>query len=207
MLIYLTKKAQICYTVRVKYNWVFNIRNEKLMSDTLLLNADHQPISILPLSVIGWQHAVKLMFLDRITVLETYEDRVIRSEHLTIHVPAVAVTKEYFNFKKGVKFSRHNMYLRDLYRCQYCADTFPNSELTIDHVIPRAMGGTTNWENCVTSCKDCNSRKGHKLQKPLRMPFKPIYHSLIRTWKDRHFHVGHPTWLVYLGVDRQVANG
>ena len=86
MLIYLTKKAQICYTVRVKYNWVFNIRNEKLMSDTLLLNADHQPISILPLSVIGWQHAVKLMFLDRITVLETYEDRVIRSEIGRAHV-------------------------------------------------------------------------------------------------------------------------
>ena len=111
------------------------------MADTLLLNADHQPISILPLSVIGWQHALKLYFLDRIVILESYEDRVIRSEHMSINVPAVAVTKEYYNFKKGVKFSRHNMYLRDLYQCQYCGDTFPTSELTIDHVIPRAMGG------------------------------------------------------------------
>lgn len=191
----------------VKYSWVFNIRNENFMSDTLLLNADHQPISILPLSVIGWQHALKLHFLDRITILESYEDRVIRSEHLSIHVPAVAVTKDYYNFKKGVKFSRHNLYLRDLFQCQYCGDTFPNAELTIDHVIPRVMGGTTNWENCVTSCKACNSKKGHKLQKPLRMPYKPSYHSLIKTWKDRHFHVGHPSWLAYLGVERKVANG
>jgi 5-methylcytosine-specific restriction endonuclease McrA len=177
------------------------------MADTLLLNADHQPISILPLSVIGWQHAVKLMFLDRIHVLESYEDRVIRSEHLTIHVPAVAVTKEYFNFKKGVKFSRHNMYLRDLYQCQYCGDTFPNAELTIDHVIPRASGGKTSWDNAVTACKPCNHKKGSKLQTPLRMPFAPSYHSLIKIWKDRPFHVGHPSWLQYLGIDRQVVNG
>lgn len=176
------------------------------MSDTLLLNADLQPISILPLSVIGWQHAVKLMFLDRIHVLESYEDREIRSEHLTIKIPAVAMTKEYFNFKKAVKFSRHNMYLRDLYQCQYCGDTFPNAELTIDHVIPRAAGGKTTWENSVTACKPCNSRKGHKLQTPLRMPFKPTYHSLIKMWKDRQFNVGHPSWNQYLGIDKAVAN-
>ena len=119
----------------------------------------------------------------------------------------MAVTKNYFTKKRNVRFSRANMYLRDLYQCQYCADTFSHDELTIDHVIPRAMGGVTSWENCVTACKPCNSDKGHKLRKPIRMPFKPSYHSLIKTWKDRPFHVGHPSWLNYLGIDRQVVNG
>jgi len=45
----------------------------------LLLNVNYEPISILPLSIINWQHAIKLMFLDRITVLETYDNHVARS--------------------------------------------------------------------------------------------------------------------------------
>ncbi len=32
------------------------------MSHTLLLNKDYNPISVLPLSVINWQHSIKLMF-------------------------------------------------------------------------------------------------------------------------------------------------
>ena len=85
------------------------------MSDTLLLNQDYSPISILPLSVIGWQHAIKLMFLGRVNVIETYPNWLIRSEKLTINVPSVCVTKDYFHYKKGVRFSRYNMYLRDLF--------------------------------------------------------------------------------------------
>jgi 5-methylcytosine-specific restriction endonuclease McrA len=173
----------------------------------LLLNADFNPISILPLSVIDWQHALKLYFLDRITVLETYENRVVRSEHLSVGIPAVAMTKEYFNFKKGVKFSRHNLYLRDLYTCQYCGDTFRTEELTIDHVIPRTLGGKTVWENTVASCKPCNSNKGHKLMKPLRMPFKPDYYNLVKQWKNSgSFHVEHESWNQYLGIKSKVAN-
>ena len=76
------------------------------MSETLLLNSDFNPISVLPLSVISWQHAIKLHFLDRIQILETYDDWEIHSEYLTMKVPAVAVTKDYFKFKKAAKFSR-----------------------------------------------------------------------------------------------------
>lgn len=176
------------------------------MSDTLLLNSDFNPISILPLSVVSWQHAVKLYFLDRVTILETYPDRVIRSEHLTMEIPSVCVTKEYFNYKKTVKFSRANMFLRDLYQCQYCGDTFNTNELTLDHVIPRASGGKTTWENSVTACKPCNYKKGSKLQKPIRAPFKPDYYSLINQWKNKPIRHIHPSWLKYLGMEEAVVN-
>lgn len=179
------------------------------MEQTLILNRDFNPISILPLSVTDWQHAIKLYFLDRVEILESYPGRVIRSEHLEIQIPSVVMTKEYFNFKKNVKFSRHNLFLRDLYVCQYCGDTFRESDLTIDHVIPRVAGGKTSWENCSTSCKSCNSRKGHKLQKPIRMPFKPDYYNLVKQWKLRSqpFHLGHESWGKYLGIADKVANG
>jgi len=168
------------------------------MSDCLLLNADHNPISVLPLSIIGWQHAVKLMFLERVVVLEEYDDWIIRSARSAIHVPAVAVTKEYFNIKKMVKFSRSNLFLRDLYQCQYCGDTFSSSQLTLDHVIPRTMGGKTNWMNAVTACKPCNSKKSDKLMKPLHAPYKPDYYKLVKAWENVPFHVKHPSWNQYL---------
>jgi 5-methylcytosine-specific restriction endonuclease McrA len=170
------------------------------MSNTLLLNSNYEPISVLPLSVINWQHSIKLYFLDRVTILESYDDWVIHSEHLSISVPSVCVTKEYFNYKKAVKFSRANMYLRDLYTCQYCDETFPSKDLTIDHVVPRMAGGITNFENCTTSCKPCNHRKGSKLRKPIRMPYKPDYYSLVSKWKNRKIHVPHKSWYKYLGI-------
>ena len=70
------------------------------MSDCLLLNQDYRPISVLPLSVIGWQHAIKLMFLKKVHVLETYPDWIIRSENLAINVPSVCVTTDYFKYKR-----------------------------------------------------------------------------------------------------------
>jgi 5-methylcytosine-specific restriction endonuclease McrA len=170
------------------------------MSTTLLLNQNYEPISVLPLSVVSWQHAIKLYFLDRVTILESYEDKVVRSEYLTIPVPSVCVTKEYFNYKKAVKFSRSNLYLRDLYTCQYCDEVFDYGDLTIDHVIPRMAGGKTNFENTVTACKPCNHRKGSKIMKPIREPYKPDYYHLMGKWKNRPIHVPHVGWYKYLGL-------
>ena len=175
------------------------------MSATLLLNIDYTPISILPLSVIGWQHAIKLLVLDKVTVIEEYDDWQIRSARVSMNVPAVCVTKDYFNFKRLVHYSRHNMYLRDLYQCQYCGDTFDYNDLTIDHVIPRRMGGTTNWENCVTSCFPCNSKKGDRLQKPLRAAFRPDYYNLVGKWKSLPVTINHPSWYKYIGIQQPVA--
>lgn len=176
------------------------------MHQTLLLNSDYNPISILPLSVVSWQQAIKLYFLDRVEILETYPGQLIRSEKLVMEVPSVCVTKDYFNYKKSVKFSRSNVFLRDLYQCQYCNETFGISELTLDHVIPRSSGGRTVWDNTVTACKPCNLRKGSKLWKPNRAPFKPDYYSLIAQWKNKPVHRLHASWFKYIGLEESVVN-
>lgn len=170
------------------------------MSQVLLLNSDYNPISVLPLSVISWQHAVKLHFLERVTILEEYEDWIIHSEHFEMHVPAVVVSKEYFHFKKSAKFSRSNLFLRDMYQCQYCGEVFEYKDLTLDHVTPRSSGGKTTWENSVTACKDCNHRKGSKLWKPMREPYKPDHFQLINKWRQRPVAVPHASWYQYLGI-------
>jgi 5-methylcytosine-specific restriction endonuclease McrA len=168
------------------------------MSATLILNANWQPLSWLPLSVINWQQAIKLQFMERIEIIEYYDDWVVHSPSITLMVPALAITKDYHAFKKGIRFSRQNMYLRDLYQCQYCSDTFDHQELTIDHVIPRAKGGKTNWENCVAACVPCNQKKKDNYQKPLREPFKPDYWQLSSRRKGHTMDIKHPSWIPYL---------
>ena len=45
--------------------------------------------------------------------------------------------------------------------CHYCRQSFPPSELTMDHVIPVIRGGKSRKGNIVPCCKECNNRKKH----------------------------------------------
>lgn len=45
--------------------------------------------------------------------------------------------------------------------CYHCQQKFKKTELTMDHLVPIVRGGRTSKQNCVTSCKECNSRKGY----------------------------------------------
>lgn len=136
--------------------------------------------------------------MNKIEVIETYDTWEVHSPSTTLKVPALAVTKNFHAFKRGVRFSRGNLYLRDLFQCQYCAETFEYHELTIDHVIPRAKSGKTSWTNCVSSCHDCNTRKQDKLIKPIREPFKPDYWELAARRKNIEYNIKHPSWIPYL---------
>ena len=62
--------------------------------------------------------------------------------------------------KQVVKFNRRNIYARDGSLCQYCGKKLPTSELSLDHVVPRSLGGKTTWDNIVCACVACNVRKG-----------------------------------------------
>ena len=62
--------------------------------------------------------------------------------------------------RREVRFSRHNIFVRDGYMCQYCGERKSRSELNLDHVVPRTAGGLTTWENVVCACLECNRRKG-----------------------------------------------
>ena len=85
-------------------------------------------------------------------------------------VPEIIVLSMYDRLPKNeVKFTRHNVFVRDRLTCQYCGQSFEPRELNLDHVVPRDKGGNTIWENVVTSCIRCNSRKANKLPHEARM--------------------------------------
>lgn len=112
------------------------------------------------------------------------EGMAIRSSRLALVPPEVILLTQYEGRgERSVVFSRKNLFKRDRYTCQYCGSQPGPAELTIDHVLPRALGGTSTWENCVLACVECNRRKADRpLEKcglTLRkQPRKPSWRAL-----------------------------
>lgn len=137
------------------------------MQQTLVLDRGYAPVKVVP-----WQHALTLYFTGKVEIIEEY-DHDVRSTFLVIKMPAVVrLLRAFRRRKKPVKFSRVNIYGRDDYRCQYCGEQRPMGELTFDHVVPRAQGGTTTWTNIVTACTRCNARKGGRTPAQARMTLR-----------------------------------
>ena len=54
---------------------------------------------------------------------------------------------------------RFEILRRDGHRCHYCGATAEDAQLTVDHVIPIALGGADDPSNLVTACQSCNAGK------------------------------------------------
>lgn len=62
---------------------------------------------------------------------------------------------------------------RDGYQCQYCKASGPGVRLEVDHIVPRASGGTNDRVNLITACQPCNKAKwayrlGHDKEREIR---------------------------------------
>ena len=171
----------------------------------LVLNADYRPLSYYPLSLWTWQEAVKAAYLDRVDIVAEY-DHCVHSPSTVIRIPSVIVLKDYVKPQKRVAFTRFNLFLRDEFQCQYCG---ARGDLTFDHVVPRADGGVTSWENVVAACSPCNLRKGAKslrragmsLRKPPRAPGAEQLRNQGRKFPPNHLH---ESWLDFLYWDAEL---
>lgn len=116
---------------------------------------------------------------EKVEILETH-GREVRAVTFTFKLPSVVRLLRFVKLRKRpvVQFTRANIYARDNFTCQYCDERFEPEDLTFDHVIPVAQGGTRGWENIVTSCEPCNRKKGARtpeeagitLRRPPRRP-------------------------------------
>lgn len=142
--------------------------------ETLLLNSGFEPIA-----KIDWQKAITLIFTGKAEIVESYEDKDIRSVSVTIKMPAVVRLLKFMRggYKK-IKFSRENVYCRDNGKCQYCSKDVTRAEATYDHVVPKSHGGKSDWTNILISCFNCNQKKANRTpeqagMKPAKAPVKP----------------------------------
>ena len=174
----------------------------------LVLNADFRPLSYFPLSLWTWQDSVKAAFMDRVSVVSVYE-RQVHSPSFVMHLPSVIALKEYVPLHRKPAFTRFNVFLRDSFTCQYCGNGFRAEDLTFDHVIPRARGGRTTWENVVAACAPCNLWKGHRLLKkagmsPLRKPVRPSNRLLQERGRAFPPNFLHESWRDFLYWDSEL---
>jgi len=145
---------------------------------TLKLDQNYQP-----LEVITWADAITLLFLGKAEIVELYDGARVRSVSEEFNVPSVVrlVTRKFSKKRRGVKFSKVNVFFRDSFRCLYCGKKPGTSELTLDHVIPRCRRTPESyrrWENIVTACRPCNQHKAGRTPRQANMrllkePFKP----------------------------------
>lgn len=127
-----------------------------------------------PIEIISWKRAINLIFREKAEIIKEYEIE-LRSPKRTIKMPAVVrLIRGFKRPRKRVKFNTQNIILRDRFRCMYCGKKFPASELTKDHVIPRAQGGETSWENIVCCCVRCNDKKRDRTPQQANMKLKKV---------------------------------
>ena len=168
----------------------------------LVLNADYTPLSYYPLSLWPWQTAVKAMFLERVDVVAHY-DREVHSPSIALKLPSVIALRDYVRPNEYPAFTRFNLFLRDRFSCVYCGS---RRELTFDHVIPRAQGGRTMWENVATACAPCNLKKGGRTPGEAHMhiqrePIRPTSWQLQEHGRAFPPNYLHESWRDYLYWD------
>lgn len=152
---------------------------------TLVLNRNWQPVGVATVAkslVKVWNEVARIVdpadyqlytWEDWAELTPTDGEPFISTARLKLRVPEVVTLTSYDRLPtNAVTFSRRNVFKRDRFTCQYCGGQPGGEELTIDHVIPRAQGGTSTWENCVLACIDCNSVKADRTPDQARMPLK-----------------------------------
>ena len=75
--------------------------------------------------------------MDRVSVLNEY-DKAVHSPSMTMKLPSVIALKDFIPSSRRPAFTRFNVFLRDAFQCQYCAERSPAPDLTFDHVTPRS---------------------------------------------------------------------
>jgi 5-methylcytosine-specific restriction endonuclease McrA len=137
------------------------------MEQCVILNGDFSFLSI-----VDWKKALNLWIKGKTEILK-YSDKEIRNGEgviitkLPIVMKLIKIVRMIYRNK--VPFSKRNILIRDGHKCVYCGCT---SDLTVDHVIPSASGGKTNFENCVCACLPCNNKKRNRTPSEARMFLK-----------------------------------
>ena len=155
-----------------------------------MLNATYEP-----LSVVSARRAVVLVLLERAEVVES-NGHVYHSEHLVIDAPSVIKLRRYVKVRldRRTPLNRRAVFLRDDHACQYCGRPAEN----LDHVVPRAQGGTHTWDNVVAACRRCNTRKGGRTPEQAGLSLVRVPHPPRSGWAMASGAAPDPTWEPYL---------
>lgn len=133
-----------------------------LQAPVLVLNANFEP-----LNVSNTRRAIVLMLDGKANMILDGRGE-IHTVSRTYPCPSIILLERMVKRPRPqVKLNKREILRRDNHTCQYCGKRVPY--LTIDHIIPRRLGGQHLWENVVAACPACNYRKGGRTVEQARM--------------------------------------
>lgn len=135
----------------------------------LVLNANFEPIN-----VCDTRRAIGLILSGKASLVMNGRGEI---HTISMHYPRPSIIRLERMVRKprlSVRLSKREVLRRDEFTCQYCGQRL--AYLTIDHVIPRRLGGAHTWDNLVAACPSCNHRKGGRTveQAQMRLLKHPI---------------------------------
>lgn len=133
-----------------------------MFAPVLVLNANFEPIN-----VCNTRRALGLILTGKAMLLLNGRGEIKTVSQIFPRPSIIRLEKMVKRPRPRVKLTKREILRRDDYTCQYCGQHV--SSLTIDHVIPRHMGGQHNWENLVTACSPCNHHKGGRTVEQAQM--------------------------------------
>ena len=143
----------------------------------LVLNANFEP-----LNVCSSRRALTLILGGKASLVINGRGEINTVSHSYQRPSVIRLSKMIKRPRPHVRLTKREILRRDNFVCQYCGQHAPY--LTLDHIVPRHLGGQHTWENLVTACPACNYHKGgrtleqaymHLLHLPKEPPASAIY--------------------------------
>ena len=156
-----------------------------MLEPVLVLNANFEPIN-----VCAMRRAIGLILTGKAALVVNGRGYIHSVSQSFPRPSVIRLENMVHRPRPRVKLTRREVFRRDNYTCQYCGRHDTN--LTVDHVLPKHLGGEHRWNNVVAACPSCNHRKGGRpleeaglqlLRKPVRPRSSPYY--FLNRWRQR----------------------
>lgn len=128
----------------------------------LVLNANFEPVNIC-----NTRRAVGLIIMGKASLVLNGRGYIRTVSTLYPRPSVIRLEKMIHRPRPTVHLNRKEILRRDHFTCQYCGKN--STDLTIDHVIPRRLGGKHIWTNVVAACVHCNFSKGGRTPEEAHM--------------------------------------
>ena len=133
-----------------------------MQEPVLVLNANFEPIN-----VCSTRRAIGLILAEKAAMVVNGRGHIHTINQLLPRPSVIRLEHMIHRPHPRVKLTRREVFRRDNYTCQYCGRR--DTTLTVDHILPKHLGGKHIWTNVVAACPSCNHRKGGRRLEEVHM--------------------------------------
>jgi 5-methylcytosine-specific restriction endonuclease McrA len=133
-----------------------------MQEPVLVLNANFEPIN-----VCSTRRAIGLILAEKAAMVVNGRGHIHTIHQLLPRPSVIRLEHMIHRPRPRVKLTRREVFRRDNYTCQYCGRH--DTPLTVDHILPKHLGGEHIWTNVVAACPGCNHRKGGRRLEEVHM--------------------------------------